>query len=137
MTETSLYLLSAFAFLYSSFCALTILEVRFSATICSLNSFLYKTLVEDDLGINNLKYGDFIGRKMRIIKYDDWYTENNGLYSAPDDKDTNIIRHQTSTYFLHINFVSFVHIQIKWIQFRINISAIACIKSGYSCYINQ
>ncbi len=42
----------------------------------------------DDLDINNLKYGDFIGRKMRIIKYDDWYTENNGLYSAPDDKDT-------------------------------------------------
>lgn len=42
----------------------------------------------DDLDINNLKYGDFIGRKMRIIKYDDWYTENNGLYSVPDDKDT-------------------------------------------------
>ena len=36
----------------------------------------------DDLDINNLKYGDFIGRKMRIIKYDDWYTENNGLYSG-------------------------------------------------------
>ena len=46
----------------------------------------------DDLDINNLKYGDFIGRKMRIIKYDDWYTENNGRYSAPDDKDASKLK---------------------------------------------
>lgn len=46
----------------------------------------------DDLDINNLKYGDFIGRKMRIIKYDDWYTENNGRYSAPDDKDSSKLK---------------------------------------------
>ncbi len=46
----------------------------------------------DDLDINNLKYGDFIGRKMRIINYDDWYTENNGRYSAPDDKDSSKLK---------------------------------------------
>ncbi len=42
----------------------------------------------DDLDINNLKYGDFIGRKMRIIKYDDWYDSSSGKFLPPDDKDT-------------------------------------------------
>lgn len=44
----------------------------------------------DDLDINNLKYGDFIGRKMRIIKYDDWYKQEGNLFVPPDDKDPQL-----------------------------------------------
>ncbi len=46
----------------------------------------------DDLDISNLKYGDFIGRKMRIIKYDDWYDNSTGLYQPPADDDSEKLK---------------------------------------------
>lgn len=41
-----------------------------------------------DIDKNNMKYSDFIGRTMRVIDYNSWYTQDeNGLFVAPSDDD--------------------------------------------------
>lgn len=40
----------------------------------------------------NLTYDDFIGKKMRIISYDNWYQEEDGLFQEPDSDDTDRLK---------------------------------------------
>lgn len=45
-----------------------------------------------DIDLKNLKFGDFIGKKMRIVAYNDWYTKEGELFNEPDIDNSDLMR---------------------------------------------